>query len=260
MFSRLLTKFPIIRNTNEWFSQLRKATHLSVKNRIVNQGSHYNTQSVQQLQRFSSRTNRSKNDYTFLVYAGLLSFFSSDDKDEYDLTPPKKYIIRLKRSYPFLEFEDQEPESKSPQDILITTLKQSIVAMQFEQYEKAEQMLHLALRMAQDLQDFDGITYCFDIMANLALEVEQYQKAEKLFVVVMQRLLQKGCAEDDIKMLHISAKIARIASAQKNNEKAEQGFAWSLDGIRKKVKADSNDRDLYELLGLVQDWLVHMFT
>lgn len=79
-------------------------------------------------------------------------------------------------------------------------IKRSILCIQREQYDKAEQMLHLALRMAQDMQDKDGVTFIFDVMANLAMETEQYKKAKKLFVTVMQRLLADGCAQDDIKV------------------------------------------------------------
>lgn len=99
----------------------------------------------------------------------------------------------------FLAPKDPEGED-TPEDKLVMTIKRSILCIQREQYAKAEQMLHLALRMAQDLQNKDGVTFIYDVMANLAMETEQYKKAEKLFVNVMQRLLQDGCKEDDIKV------------------------------------------------------------
>lgn len=116
-----------------------------------------------------SRQNGKKGAYTFLVPAGLLSFFT-DEKEE------------------------------TPEEKLIMTIKRSILAIQRSQYDKAEQMIHLALRMAQDLKDNEGVTYCYDIMANLAMETEKYEKAEKLFVAVMQRLFRAGYKEDDIKV------------------------------------------------------------
>lgn len=117
-----------------------------------------------------SQQNGNTGAYTFLVPAGLLSFFLGEEKEE---TPEQK---------------------------LIMTIKRSILAIQRSQYDKAEQMIHLALRMAQDMRDSEGVTYCYDIMANLAMETEQYEKAEKLFVTVMQRLLRDGYKEDDIKV------------------------------------------------------------
>lgn len=68
------------------------------------------------------------------------------------------------------------------------------------EFNKAEQLAHLALRTAQDIQSYDGITLCYDIMANLAFEREQYEKAQKLFESVLQRLLQNSVAQDDTRV------------------------------------------------------------
>lgn len=260
MFLRRINVFPNVLYQNIIHTKINELCKISLVQPLnrtfthkIHQSKHTNHQYHIQLNNNKDQQhNKSKTDYGFLLAAGLFSFFNSSDSD--DAPPPKKYIIHLRRTYPFLEIEQKEEKPETPQEMLITTLKRAIVSMQFEEFEKAEQMLHLALRMAQDMRDFDGITYCFDIMANLALEVEQYEKSEKLFVTVMQRLLQKGCEQDDIKLLHISGKIAQIASKQGLNDKAEQGFAWTLDGLNKKRKIDPDDRDLYELVGLIKDW------
>lgn len=91
-------------------------------------------------------------------------------------------------------------DEETAEDKLITNIKRSILCIQRGEHHKAEQMLHLALRMAQDLQNKDGITFIFDVMANLAMEQGEYSKAEKLFVTVMQRLLADGYAQHDIKV------------------------------------------------------------
>lgn len=82
-------------------------------------------------------------------------------------------------------------------------MKRTILCIQRGEFKKAEQMGHLALRMAQDIKSYDGITMCYDIMGNLAQEVGQYKKAEDLFVAVLQRLLQQGVAQDDIRVRKI---------------------------------------------------------
>lgn len=94
------------------------------------------------------------------------------------------------------EEEDEEKESE-----LIMTLKRAVLCMNREQYDKAEQMLHLALRLAQEQQNSQGVLYCYDLMANLALERHELHKAEKLFVSVMQLLLSHGEKEDDLKVI-----------------------------------------------------------
>lgn len=91
--------------------------------------------------------------------------------------------------------DDEEKESE-----LIMTLKRAILCTQREQFEKAEQMLHLALRIAQQQQNKQGILYCFDLMANVAFDNFELEKAEKLFVSVLQILLSEGMKDDNLKV------------------------------------------------------------
>lgn len=54
--------------------------------------------------------------------------------------------------------------------------------------------------MAQEIQNYDGITLCYDIMGNLAFDREQYEKAKEIFESVLQRLHGKGVPQDDIQV------------------------------------------------------------
>lgn len=126
--------------------------------------------------------------------------------------------------------------------------------MQREEFQKAEQMFHLALNMAQTVKNQLAETYIFDLMGNLAYESNQLEKAEKLFVSVIQRLmLLEKAAEDDIRLLHISTKIAHIAYLRNDLEKAMLGFEFVLEKIEKRDYL--NDENLYELWGLVKNFL-----
>lgn len=53
-------------------------------------------------------------------------------------------------------FKKRGEKEETPEDKLIMTIKRSILCVQRGELNKAEQMLHLALRMAQDLQSKDG--------------------------------------------------------------------------------------------------------
>lgn len=154
-------------------------------------------------------------------------------------------------------FKNSNSDDNSPEDQLIMTIKRSILLIQKGDTKKAEQMLHLALRMAQDLNSKDGITYIYDVMANLAMEVQDYVKAEKLFTDVMRRLLADGIDQNDNKILHISLKIAHMAHMQNQIEKAIQGFQWTLDEIEKKLKT-VNDDDLLEMWSLAQNYYAQL--
>ncbi|XP_059615069.1 tetratricopeptide repeat protein 19 homolog, mitochondrial [Phlebotomus argentipes] len=154
-------------------------------------------------------------------------------------------------------FKKKDDKEETPEDKLIMTIKRSILSIQRGEYNKAEQMLHLALRMAQELQHKDGITYIYDVMANLALEKGDFEKAEKLFVNVMQRLFGEGFKESHIKMLHISSKIAHMAGLQGNFEKAKQGFEWTLQKLEEKLKIreiEEELKDVRELWGMTKNW------
>lgn len=95
-------------------------------------------------------------------------------------------------------------------------------------------------------------------MANLAYEVGQLPKAEKLFVTVMQRLMEKEKAsEDDIRILHISSKVAHIAYQQENMEKAMIGYEFVLDKIRKRDYL--NEQHYHELFGIVKNLIGQAF-
>lgn len=167
-------------------------------------------------------------------------------------------------------------DEETPEDKLTNNIKWSILYIQRGEHQKAEQMLHLALRMAQDLQNQEGITYVYDILANLAMERGEFKKAEKLFVTVMQRLLGDGSAQDDIKvsfhskrislhslctsqlielfqMLHISLKIAEIKFHSGDLASAEQGFKWTIEKLDKKLDELKDDSELLELWGISKD-------
>lgn len=167
-------------------------------------------------------------------------------------------IIPFLAASSFLSWFSKSDEEDTPENQLIKTIKLSILNIQREEYKKAEQMLHIALKMAQDLQSKDGITYIYDIMANLAMEVGEFAKAEKLFTNVMQRLFADGFVEDHIKMLHISSKIAHIAQLQGHLDKAMLGFEWTIAKLEENLKRVGEDKEILELWGITKNWYAQM--
>ncbi|XP_050322067.1 tetratricopeptide repeat protein 19 homolog, mitochondrial isoform X1 [Bactrocera neohumeralis] len=170
------------------------------------------------------------------------------------MVPPKMGIV-ASGAFSFGLFGKTKDE-ETPEDKLITTIKRSVLCIQRQEFDKAEQMLHLALRMAQDLQSKEGVTYIYDVMANLAMEREQFKKAEKLFAEVMKRLFSEGYGENSSQVMHISAKLAHMAQLQGELDKAMQGFTWTLKRIEDHIKQTPNDKDVQELLGLTKNWLI----
>lgn len=108
---------------------------------------------------------------------------------------PKTFLALSILSWLGFTGDDETKESE-----LIMTLKRAVLSTNREQYDKAEQFLHIALRLAQQQQNTQGVLYCYDLMANLAMNRLELDKAEVLFVSVMQMLLSQGVKEDDIKV------------------------------------------------------------
>lgn len=136
-----------------------------------------------------------------LLYASFLAFFKKTDEEDdssfLDNILPEELGLLVKLVHKKIPVEEDTTEEGK----LKTTLKRTILCIHRREYDKAEQMAHLALRMAQDIQNYDGITLCFDIMANLAFDREQYEKAQKLFEEVLKRLILKGTPQDDIRVI-----------------------------------------------------------
>ncbi|XP_041985022.1 tetratricopeptide repeat protein 19 homolog, mitochondrial [Aricia agestis] len=144
------------------------------------------------------------------------------------------------------------------EDELILTIKHCILFIQRNEFDKAEQLLHVALKQAQQMQHNTGITYIYDVMGNLALERKQYDKAKQLFVAVTQRIIADGVSENDLKVIHLSAKLARISHMQKDYTTAQLGFDWCLEKLYDKVKIDPSDVNK-QLLAMTEDWYGRLF-
>lgn len=126
---------------------------------------------------------------------GLCSYTICSRYSAFDYKTFNKYLALTILGWLGFADEDEEKESE-----LIMTLKRSVLATQREQYDKAEQLLHIALRLAQQQQNEQGVVYCYDLMANLAMNRLELDKAEKLFVTILQMLLSKGMQQDDLKV------------------------------------------------------------
>lgn len=115
-------------------------------------------------------------------------------------------------------------------------------------------MLHLALRVAHDLQHTQAQTYIIDAMANVAYEAEDFKKAEKLFKETMRQLIADGALESDNAIIHISAKLAKLYGLFEDEFKATEGFKFCMKHLEQKLKEGVEDFDTLALHSLVLSW------
>jgi len=120
---------------------------------------------------------------------------------------------------------------------LETTVKMAILAVQEGNLVKADKLLHISLKLANDMQHQAAVTHIYCLMANLAMERGLVGQAERLFTTVLKRILAQGEAQDSNAVVEISLKLSQIFLANGDMAKAEKGLEFSIDAMRKKVEA-----------------------
>jgi len=140
------------------------------------------------------------------------------------------------------------------------TVKMAILAIQEGNLVRADQLLHVALKLATDMQYHSAVTHIYCLMANLAIERGLVGQAERLFTEVLKRLMASGEAPDSNAVIEISLKLAQIFMTNGDKWKAEKGLEFSTDTMRKKVKSAGNDvdEDTLALFGMALDQYAQM--
>lgn len=150
-----------------------------------------------------------------------------------------------------------EEESEKKESDLITMMKYGILAIRKGELSKAEQLLHVALKTAQEGQNTQAVTYIYDLLANVAFQRDEYKKAENLFKHVMQRLISGGMSEDDNALVEISLKLASVYASMGDYDKAVSGFHFCIGTQEDKIKklGEQNlDEDTLLLWAMSMDW------
>ena len=116
-------------------------------------------------------------------------------------------------------------------------------------------MLHIALKLANDMQHQAAVTHIYCLMANLALERGLVRQAERLYTSILTRILADGEKQDSNAVVEISLKLAQIFMANGDQAKAMQGFQFCTDCQQKKVTASGSevDEDTLALYGMALD-------
>ncbi|CAM1299401.1 TTC19 (predicted) [Pycnogonum litorale] len=158
-----------------------------------------------------------------------------------------------------LSFLGIKDEKDSEEDPLIETIKRAILSITKEEFDLAEQILHVALKMAQETRNSQGITYVYDLLANVAFSTRDWKKAEILFIETMKRMISEGAKENDDSIVEMSLKLAQIYSNMDMHEKSTSGFKFCIKIMTEKLNsADSlsnSDEEIANstaLLGMVQ--------
>eukprot|EP00092_Neocalanus_flemingeri_P006783 GFUD01007326.1.p1 GENE.GFUD01007326.1~~GFUD01007326.1.p1 ORF type:complete len:361 (+),score=138.79 GFUD01007326.1:47-1129(+) len=147
------------------------------------------------------------------------------------------------------------------EDNLTTTVKMAVLAVQEGNLVNADRLLHIALKLANDMQHQAAVTHIYCLMGNLALERGLVGQAERLYTTVLKRILAVGEEQDSNAVVEISLKLAQIFLARGELAKAEEGFRFCSESQQKKVSVSGTevDEDTLALYGMALDLQAQFF-
>ncbi|XP_003245757.1 tetratricopeptide repeat protein 19 homolog, mitochondrial-like [Acyrthosiphon pisum] len=127
------------------------------------------------------------------------------------------------------------------------TIEKGILYLQNDDYNAFEQTLHEALEIANDLNNVNGITHVYDVLANGAFMNKEYEKAKDLFTKVVIRLIDQGYPKDDLNILHFNLQITKIYEIQEKYKNSEDGYIYCLQHLEKKLKIHPENKNILDL-------------
>lgn len=151
--------------------------------------------------------------------------------------------------------EKVDENHKASQELL-KTIQLGVIAIQDGDYQDGELILHGALKIAETLNHYDGITYVYTLLARVAFRQEDYTKAENLFKTIIERQINKGVDEKDNSIIDMCLKLAVIYGTINEHEKANIGFKHCILAQEEKmIKSDKEiSDDNHALWAMSCDW------
>lgn len=109
------------------------------------------------------------------------------------------------------------------------------IALEKGDTEKAEAIIQMGLKISEEHGLLIAVPFMYDILITIAFAANNLEKAENLLVDVVEKMAQIGTPENDHYIVDFKLRLARIYSANKNNELAEIGFKTCLETQKQKL-------------------------
>ncbi|KAM8977043.1 tetratricopeptide repeat protein 19, mitochondrial [Pelodytes ibericus] len=139
--------------------------------------------------------------------------------------------------------EKKEEDIPETEKKVISLIKEAKVSIINGDLERAEEILHEAVPLAQESERNRAIIYTYDLMANLAFIRGQLDQAERLFKTTMIYMLNEGVKQDDNSFIELSLKLACIYAEQNKNDLAVAGFQFCILTLNEKLKLNKDVKD-----------------
>ncbi|KAI4464509.1 tetratricopeptide repeat protein 19 [Holotrichia oblita] len=133
------------------------------------------------------------------------------------------------------------------------------IALEKGDFDKAEALLQVGLKICQDYDMSYGLPIIYDILASIAFSQGDTRKAESLLVTAIERMTLDGVSENNDHIIDFKLRLARIYSAHKENSLAEIGFKTCLDVQKDKItKGDMSTKTGMIYINILFWYGVHM--
>jgi len=177
-------------------------------------------------------------------------------RQKHHVKSPKLFISAGVLGWIGLEKKSENvDENHKASEELLKTIRLGVATIQNGDFKEGEVILHAALKIAQTLNHFDGITYVYALLAKLAFRQEDYTKAENLYKTVIQRQINKGVDEKDNSIIDMCLKLAVIYGSLNEHEKANLGFKYCIHAQEEKMKSNEEiSDDTHALWAMSCDW------
>lgn len=161
--------------------------------------------------------------------------------------------------------DEQKIKRMTPAELLVA---KGVLAMCDQEYIKADELFHEALKLAQDENNDEQETLLLNLLASNSFESGDYESAEKLLIDLMKRMIADDIEPTDLAILELSLKLASIYSRNpKTHDKAMKGFKFVIntllvnledllnnDGELETDEVSEDRKDELALLGWSYDW------
>lgn len=262
-YSWIEIKYLLSRNGDSRCLIVRPNTFKTNSNLMSSTPYNLNDFTNKSLQNFYS--NHSRDD----SHSGYDKFYGHDRKSPFILVG----LMGLLKSFTSSDIEEEKTKLTDEQKMkkmkpVELVIAKGVLAMCDQDYNKASDLFHKALRLAQDEDDEERETLVLNLLASNFFESGDLVSAEKLFIDLMKRMIAHDVEPTDLAILELSLKLASIYSKdQATHDKALKGFKFVINSLLNNLQDLLNnieDFEIYELseerktglalLGWSYDW------
>lgn len=139
-----------------------------------------------------------------------------------------------------LHLIDSDPESKRTlclqnEENLDIIIEMADNAVQDGQWQDAETILMVALKLAEANHMEEIVCYVYDKLINISYTVGDYHNAKNLIDAILTRLIKTGMAQDDDMIVTFKLKLARLHGHTGNIDTADELFKECLCTQKRKL-------------------------